>query len=64
MADVDIIFPNLEVIVDDFLAKWCQCQSHQSEMHLAPGEADDGDAKQQAKAEMGHRNPKATDKEP
>ena len=63
-ADADIIFPNLEVIVDDFLPERCQCQSHQPEVHLAPRETDDGDAKQQTKAKMGQGDPEATDEEP
>lgn len=63
-ADADIIFPNLEVIVDDFLPEGCQCQSHQPEVHLAPGKADDGDAKQQAKAKMGQCNPETAYEEP
>ena len=63
-ADANIIFSKLEVIVDDFLPEGCQCQSNQPEVHLAPGEADDGDAKQQAKTEMGQCNPEAADEEP
>ena len=54
----------LKVIIDDFLSEGCQCQPHQPEVHLAPWEADDGDAKQQAQTKMGQRNPEATNEEP
>ena len=64
MADADIIFPNLEVIVDNLLAERCQSQSHQPEVHLAPRNSDDGDAEQQAKAQMSQCNPEAANQEP
>ena len=57
-------YQKLEIIVDNLFSKRCQCQSHQPEVHLTPGEADDGYTKQQAKAEMGQCNSEATDEEP
>ena len=54
----------LEIVVDYFLSEWCQCQAHQQEVHQAPWNADNGDAQEQAKAEMGQCNPNATDEEP
>lgn len=54
----------LEIVVDYFLPEWCQCQAHQPEVHHTPWKAHDGDAQEQAKAEMGQRNPNATNEEP
>lgn len=38
------VFFILEIVVDYLLPEWCQCQPHQSEVHPAPRNADNGDA--------------------
>ena len=58
------VFFILEIVVDYLLTEWCQCQPHQSEVHHAPRNADDGDAQEQSKAKMSQGNPEATDEEP
>lgn len=54
----------LKIIVHDLFAERSQGETHQPKVHLAPWDADNGDAEQQAEAEVGEGNPEPTNEEP
>ena len=52
------------LVLDDFFSKWRQCKSCQAEVHHAEWYANECDAEDDAKGDVGQTYPDASDEEP